>query len=366
MSSQLVTTNLNQLCTNAIMQQTILPSEDEDLDLKRKKPNSLSVSNLIADSNKSPSPVDASNSPVSITDNNSDLVTKLSTKIPTTISSSPTPLPSVLPVSLSNTTSTLPTKFSNELSYTLSSLPKTLNSPMIPLPSLPTTTTIQSLPLALPLTLTSSPTPYINTTTTALNTLNTINNLALNLNTINDQTKLIESNQKKQNKASDPVNFPNFSYNLLNSFLTTKLKSVNENVTDRSRSDDLSEEDSLTSQANSAPLSNVNQQINHLNTIKATANCNSTNLNGSIIEKTFKLNQTQLDSQDDTESKKSDNEDDILMEDSELDSKQAENRRRRTAFTSEQLLELEKEFQGRYLSFSNLYILLNSPLFYKS
>lgn len=69
--------------------------------------------------------------------------------------------------------------------------------------------------------------------------------------------------------------------------------------------------------------------------------------------------QTQLDTSD-TNSKKSDSED-VLMEDSELERTQAESRRRRTAFTSEQLLELEKEFQAkRYLSVSERALLAHT------
>ncbi|KAK4336899.1 hypothetical protein RND71_043464 [Anisodus tanguticus] len=63
-----------------------------------------------------------------------------------------------------------------------------------------------------------------------------------------------------------------------------------------------------------------------------------------------------------TSSKKSDTED-ISMDDGDLNNKNAENRRRRTAFTSEQLLELEREFKDKkYLTVSeraNLAICLN-------
>lgn len=320
MSSQLITTNLNQLCANSIMQQqTILPTTIIQEDLKKNKTNSLSVSNLIG--NQSPT----------------DLTTN--TKINNSASSSPDNL-------IANIPNTLASSNFNS-SITTSSPTKTLQ------------TKIQSLPINL------TTSPSIQT-----NSLNTVNCLPINFSTINDQTNSIESHKSTNDST-------NFSYNLLNTFLTTRLQqqSTNDIINNKSPSIDLSEEDSITSQANSLPISTINQQINLLNSIKQTTSIisntnliNQSNHNSNVsnlmnhspdIDKNCLSNQTQLDSMDDTESKKSDI-DDILMDDSELDSKQAENRRRRTAFTSEQLLELEKEFQSKkYLSVTERAYLAN-------
>ena len=297
MSSQLVTTNLNQLnqlCSNSIMQQAILTSANDDLELKKnKRTNSLSISNLIG--NKSP------------VYNN-------------------------LPVTLSTTLSS-----TNLNSSVTSSLSTSLNSSITPSPlnrspTLPSTTIHQTLPSNQ---LTSIPSTLGNSN------LNTINNLSLNA----ISSSLNEQQQSKL--KTDVTNYSSYnnSYNLLNTFLTSRIQSGDKQTNSLI---DQNEEDSITSQLNSLPL--INQKLNALKSI------NSSSLISPDLDKS---GLTQLDNMDDTNSKKSDS-DDILMEDTELDSKQAENRRRRTAFTSEQLLELEKEFQAKkYLTVTERAYLAN-------
>lgn len=365
MSSQLITTNLNQLCTNAIMAQTILPSTDE-LDLKKKRPSSLSISNLIGNHKPSSSPTTNTSQPVTLSNIQT---TNVSTTLPATLSSnlssiSTTLSPSISTISNQIASNGIPNTMANHLPPNVSTAATTttLHSPLTrsPLvntsPTLPTTVQ-SSLPINLPLTLTTSQLP--NTTQS-----NAISGLTLNLNalhSINDQSKRIE----QQHKLNDATNF---SYNLLNTFLTSRLQTVDENRVS-CPSVDLSEEDSITSQANSIPQS-ISHQINStLNSFKANPFSsqlrqisNSSNPSSTVdVDKHCPSNQTQqlADSIEDTNSKKSDS-DDVLMEDAELDSKQAENRRRRTAFTSEQLLELEKEFQAkRYLSVTERAYLAN-------
>lgn len=174
------------------------------------------------------------------------------------------------------------------------------------------------------------------------------------------QAKLVDPQQTKL--ANDATNF---SFNLLNSFLTSTLQTVDENRAASCPSADLSEEDSLTSQMNPPTLTAANQNggslfVANSNLVNSsnqhTVNsCDSGNRRPAAAaspDPSCPSSQTtQLDNSD-TNSKKSDSED-VLMDDSELERTQAESRRRRTAFTSEQLLELEKEFQAkRYLSVS--------------
>lgn len=340
MSSQLVTTNLNQLCTNTMMQQTnLLVSTDDELELKKKKSNPLSISTLVGNTNNSST---NPNLPVTLS------IPDIQTSLPISTSFS-----STLKSTLSNLSTTLlncsqpKTNSSTALNSPLNT--SSLNSS----PALPTT--IHSLPVNLPLTFVNSP------SSTTLTTLNSINNLAINFNTINDQqSKLIESQQNKLN-SNDATNL---SYNLLNTFLTSRLQTVDDRLITSCPSVDLSEEDSITSQTNSISSSTINQQINSSKSTLSANLLNSTNqmnnhksINSPDVN--FTSDQTELDNSD-TNSKKFDSED-ILMEDAELDSKQAENRRRRTAFTSEQLLVLEKEFQAkRYLSVTERALIANT------
>lgn len=172
-------------------------------------------------------------------------------------------------------------------------------------------------------------------------------------------TKLIDPKRINTQQTKLANDATNFSFNLLNSFLSSTLQTVDERRTS-CPSADLSEEDSLTSQMNSTVNQNSSLFVANSNSMNSSEQhaSNEQTPGSPDQDKNCLASQMQLDN--DTNSKKSDSED-VLMDDSELDRTQAESRRRRTAFTSEQLLELEKEFQAkRYLSVSERGILAHT------